>query len=277
MYVYNFLKRSYITCNVILVSPPQPLEFSVSETMLVAFERLLKKFRDEFQQPYPCGPTLFEVKLWCIVYCTRYELDETDFSEVSSMENVFFKIAKLNYCNILTLGLLEHLAERSKTECLIISIANYDRTFYNAQLKDQLSITSDGTVKTIRSLEFKSKRGFTRSKRWYTRAQIYTRSMGKRMTCGKTQKLRNNMSRRIFHIPHMSLTICEYGEGSVYLGWEIPSCLVEAAYHAACTNTALFAQLGIKYIIIERYKIEPPTTCVRGMYDYIYVCVLIAI
>ena len=238
-----------------LVSPP--LEFSVNQRMEEAFGRLLEKFLDEFQQPYPRGPSLAKVKLWCITYCALNELDEADFSDVSSVENVIYKIAKLKYCNFLTLGLLEYLANLSNNESLIISIKNYNRTFYHAKVRDQVSTVPDSTVKPIRRFGFKSKRRYGR---------VYTKLIGRGMTYGQTKKLRDVLSRRIFYILPRSTAIQEYGEGSMYLGWEIPSCLVEAAYHAACTNTALFAQLRIKYIIIDQYKIEPPTTCVRGMY-----------
>ena len=238
----------------LIVSPP--LEFSVGQRMEEAFGRLLEKFLDEFQQPYPRGPSLAKVKLWCITYCAFNELDEADFSDVPSMESLIFKIAKLKYCNFLTLGLLEYLANLSNNECLIVSIRNYNRTFDHAKMRDQ--VVSDSTMKSIRrSFGFKSKRRYVR---------VYTKSIGRGMTYGQTKKLRDVLSHRIFHIIPRSTTTLEYGEGSVYLGWQIPSCLVEAAYHAACTNTALFAQLGIQYIIIEHYKIEPPTTCVRGMY-----------
>ena len=240
------------------------LEFSVGQRMDKAFGKLLEKFLYEFQQPYPHNPNFDTVKLWCICYCTCNELDEADFNDVSEpMKNIFHKIAALKYCNFLTLGLLEYLADLSKNKCLITSIENYNHTFYNTNVKDQVSTTSVSSVNRARKrVQFKSRRSY---------ARMFMKVTGRRvMTYSQTKKFNNTFAHRIICIHPRSIMLLHYGEGCVFLGWQIPSCLVEAAYHAACTNTALFAQLGIRYVIIVQYKIEPPTTCVRGTCACVY-------
>ena len=261
------ISTTYNVYNFYIVSVA--LEFSVGERMDIAFGKLLEKFLYEFQQRYPHNPKFDTVKLWCIYYCRYNELDEADFNDVSvPVENIFHKIAALKYCNVLTLGLLEYLADLSNNECLKTSIKNYNRTFYNTDvLKDQVSTTSVSAVNRIRKrVRFKVRRSYTR---------MFAKVTGRRvMTYSQTKKFSNTFAHRIICIhPRSTMLFC-YGEGCVYLGWQIPSCLVEAAYHAACTNTALFAQLGIKYVIIGQYKIEPPTTCVRGTYVCNYIQII---
>lgn len=222
-----------------------------------AFSKLMAMFLNEFKKPVP--PSVDDVKMWCITYCALYEVDEAGFRDVSSIQDIFYKIAELKYCNFLTLGLLEHLAELSNNKCLIISINNYNKTFCHTEVTDQAStLTSPlSTVKATR------KRYHCRSYRQNTR--MFTKLRKKSMTHGQMKKFRDAFSRRIICIHPRSVIPYHCGTGSVYLGWQIPLCLVDVVYHAACTNTALFAQLGIKYLIIDQYKIEPPTTCVRGM------------
>ena len=242
-----------------------------------AFRMLLDKFLDEFQQHYPCGPRFDKVKLWCITYCACYELDE-DFSDVSSPGELFFKIGALKYFNFLTLGLLGDLANYFGSDCLKISIKNYNQTFSNIKLRDQVSTASGRTVEAIRKgFRFKPYRPYARTfTKSRSHARMFTKLRGRRMTYSQAKNFTATFCPRIICIHPRSTTILHYGENCVYLGWQIPSCLVEAAYHAACTNTMLFAQLGIKYLIIEQYKIEPPTTCVRGTYVHTYMHTCIA-
>ena len=230
--------------------------------MDVAFTRLLGKFLDVFQRPHPLGPSLAKVKLWCTKYCVQFHHEKSNFEYVTSMESLFLRIAKLKYCNFLNLGLLEHLSRVSNDVCLKASVKNYNDTFYHAKVRDQISTASGFKVKVIRK-KFPSK------KSPYSYVFMFTKLINRGMTYGQIKKFRIAFCQRIIYIHPNSTILHMYRKGCVYLGWKIPMCLVEAAYHAACTNTALFAELGIKYVIIGQYKIEPPTTCVRGMlYSY---------
>lgn len=236
---------------------------SATQGMGEAFTILLDKFLVEFQQHYPSGPRFDRVKLWCINYCARYELDE-DFSDVFSPSDLFFKIGSQKFCNVLTLGLLQELANHFDIDCLKNAIEDYNETFCNIKLRNQVSAVSSHTVAPIRKgSRFKPYRLYARFPKLRTCAGMFTKSKGIGMTYSQAKNFRAALCYQIICIHPNSTTISQYGENCVYLGWQIPSCLVEAAYHAACTNTMLFAQLGIKYLIIEQYKIEPPTTCVR--------------
>ena len=63
----------------------RPLEFLSSQTMEGAFAQLLAKFLAEFQKPQPYGPSVIEVRMWCVNYCQSYYHEEGDFN-VTSME-----------------------------------------------------------------------------------------------------------------------------------------------------------------------------------------------
>ena len=262
--LYTVIKHIHITemsccdlpvCFVAVVSPP--VTFNVSQSMDIAFNRLLGKFLDVFQRPHPLGPSLAKVKLWCTKYCVQYHHEKSNFDYVTSMESLFLRIAELKYCNFLNLGLLEHLSRVSNVTCLKDSVKNYNDTFYHTKVKDQVSTASGCTVRVIRKE--------SRFKSPYSYARMFTKLIKRGMTYGQIKKFGIAFCQRIIYIHPSSTILYMYRRGCVCLGWKIPMCLVEAAYHAACTNTALFAQLGIKYVIIGQYKIEPPTTCVRGM------------
>ena len=225
-----------------------PVEFSADQKMKNAFAQLLKKFVREFSRPPPYGPNFSEVKVLCINYCESHHHESCDFTtSVSSMDDLFAKLASPVYCNFLNLGLLEYLAENVDNDCLKTSIRNYDDTFCNVKIKDELDSMVGYKVKAIRS-------GF-HTKRYEV---MFTKLIRKGITYGQVKQIKVAISHRIIHISPNSLIIKWYRRGCVCLGWLIPSCLVEAAYHSACTNTAVFKQLGIKYLIIGNYKIRPP-------------------
>ena len=212
-----------------------------------AFGRLFQKFIKEFNSPN--GPTLGEAKAWCINYCATHYHGKCDFTtSVSSIDDLFSKIAELQYCNFLNLELLEFLAESADNECLKTSIKNYNSTFQNVQTKNELRSIVGYKVKAIRS--------GLRAKQYEV---MFIKLIRKGITYGQVKQIKVKICSGIIHIQPNSLILKWYKKGSVCLGWLIPLSLVEAAYHSACTNTAVFPQLGIKYLIIENYKITPPT------------------
>ena len=221
-----------------------PVEFSANQRMESAFGRLIKKFISELN-----GQSLAEMKALCINYCDTHHHEKCDFvSSVSSMNDLFSKIAEPQYCNFLNLGLLEYLAECTDNECLKTSVKNYDNTFKNVQIKKELKSIGIGyKVKAIKS---------------GSQAKIYEvmfiKLIRKGITYGQVKQIEVKICSGIIHIHPNSLIKKWYRKGSVYLGWLIPSCLADAAYHSACTNTAVFGQLGMKYLIIGNYIIKPP-------------------
>ena len=231
-----------------------PVEFSASEKMKNAFGQLFRKFISELNRPPPCGQSLTEMKALCINYCDIHHHEKCDLdSSVSSMNDLFLKIAEPWYCNFLNLGLLKYLAACTENECLKTSVKNYNNTFKNVQIKKELESIGIGyKVKAIGS-------GF-RVKKYEV---MFIKLIRKGITYGQVKKIEVKICSGIIHIHPNSLIKKWYRKGSVYLGWLIPSCLVDAAYHSACTNTTVFGQLGIKYLIIGSYKIKPPlpTNC----------------
>ena len=220
-----------------------------------AFGRLIKKFVRELNRPPPYGQSLAEMKVLCINYCETHYHEKSDFiSSASSTDDLFSKIAKPRYCNFLNLGLLGYLAECTDNECLKTSVKNYDNTFWNVKIKKELKSVGIGyKVKAIRS----------RFRVWKYEV-MFTKLIKKGITYGQVKQIEVKICRGIIHIQPNSLIIKWYRKGSVCLGWLIPSCLVDAAYHSACTNTAVFGQLGMKYLIIGNYKIKPSLQTNKG-------------
>ena len=231
-----------------------PVTFSTDQKMKNAFAQLLKKFVTEFSRPPPYGPNLSTIKVWCINYCESYHHEQSDFTSVSSMDDLLSKLANPVYCNFLNLGLLEYLAENVGNECLKTSIRNYDDTFCNVKIKNELDSMVGYKVKAFRS-RFRAKQYEV----------MFMKLIRKGITYGQVKQIKVEISHRIIHVLPNSLIIKWYKRGCVCLGWLIPSCLVNVAYHSACTNTAVFTQLGIKYLIIGNYKIKPPVLPNKGI------------
>ena len=233
-----------------------PVEFSADQKMENAFAKLLKKFVREFSRLPPCGPSLCEVKGLCINYCESHHHEKCDFTtSVSSMDDLCSKLASPLYCNFLNLGLLEYLAESVDNECLKTSIRNYNDTFCNVRIKHELDNMVEYKVKAIRS--------GLRARKYET---MFIKLIRKGITYGQVKQIKVKISHKIIFIPPNSLIVKWFRKGCVCLGWLVPSCLVDAAYHSACSNTAVFAELGIKYLIIRNYKIEPPALTNQGTY-----------
>ena len=89
---------------------------------------------------------------------------------------------------------------------------------------------------------------------------MFIKLIRKGITYSQVKQIKVNISSKVILIQPNSLITKWYRKGSVYLGWLIPSCLVDTAYHSACTNTTVFGLLGIKYLIIGNYKIQPPVS-----------------
>lgn len=106
--------------------------------MVGAFAQLLAKFLEEFQKPQPYGPSLAEVRMWCVHYCQCYYHEESDF-DVTSMEDLFIKLAGLEHCNFLNLGLLSCLADASNNKCLKVSLNNYNDAFCHTRIEKQMT------------------------------------------------------------------------------------------------------------------------------------------
>ena len=218
-----------------------------------AFAQLLNIFVREFSRPPPYGPNLNEVKVCCINYCESNH-EYSDFSSVSSMDDLLSKLANPMFCNFLNVGLLEYLAESVGNECLKTSIRNYDDTFCNVEIKNELDSMPGYEVKAFRS-------GF-RARKYEV---MFTKLIRKGITYGQVKQIKVEISHRIIHVSPNSLIIKWCGTGCICLVWSIPSCLVDAAYHSACTNTAVFTQLGINYLIIGNYIITPPVPTNKGI------------
>ena len=233
-----------------------PVEFSTNEKMESAFGRLYRKFIGELNKPPPLGQSLVEMKALCINYCDIHHHEKCDFlSSVSSMNDLFSKIAEPQYCNFLNLSLLKYLADCTDNECLKTSVKNYDKTFKNVQIKKELKSFGIGyKVKAIRS--------GLRSRHY---EMMFIKLIRKGVTYGQVKQIEIKICSGIIHIHPNSLIKKWYRKGCVCLGWLIPSCLVDTAYHSACTNTAVFGQLGIKYVIIGNYKIKPPLPINRAV------------
>ena len=252
--------HTYYNCIICYVESA-PIEFSTDQKMETAFAKLLKQFVREFSRPPPYGPSLGEVKVLCINYCESHHHETCDFTtSVSSMDDLFSKLANPLYCNFLNLGLLEYLAESVDNECLKTSIRNYNDTFCNVEIKNELHNMVDYKVKAIRS-------------RFRTRKyeMMFIKLIKKGITYGQVKQIKVKISHKVIFISPNSLIVRWFRKGCICLGWLIPSCLVDVAYHSACTNTAVFAQLEIKYLIIGNYKIEPPVCTnveVLGTYDF---------
>ena len=238
--------------------PSCPIEFTVSQGIEIAFGKLLRKFLEEFQRPSPYRPSVAAVKMWCNNYCKIYHHEEYDF-DVSSMDDLFSRLANLTYCNFLNVGLLEYLANVSENECLQESVSNYNDTFNDVKVKETIKITK---------FKFRVMKFDCHQQKYDT---IFAKLVKKEgMTFGELKKFTVALSHRVLYVQSNSVIKKFYRKGCVCIGFLIPSCLTGAALHAACTNTAVFVQLGIKYIIIENYKIEPPMTSVRGTYAAIH-------
>ena len=147
----------------LLIIVSDPLEFKTCQRMEIAFKQLLGKVLTEFQKPQPYGPSLKEIILWCIDYCKFNYHEECDFN-VISMGSLIQKLAKLECCNFLNLGLLKCLAEASQNACLQTSLENYDATFHDAKIIEQMpEMVSYKVMKDI-SHQKKDKVGLVKSK-----------------------------------------------------------------------------------------------------------------
>lgn len=237
------------------VTESRPLEFLSSQTMESAFSQLLAKFLEEFQKPRPYGPSLIEVRLWCVKYCQCYHHEESDFN-VTSMEELFIKISQLEHCNFLNLGLLESLADTSKNKCLILSLKNYNDTFCYVKIENHMT----------RIHSYKVVKGEYRKKKYDV---VLTKLIKRGMTYGELRNFAVTLSNRILWVQSNSVIRRHYKLGCFCIIWLIPSCLSDAAYYAASINTEVFGQLQIQYIMIGEHMIKPFEVYKRGMYVYI--------
>ena len=227
------------------------MEFSVDQGMEKAFQVLLRKFIDELTRPPPYGLSFDALRGSCINYCESHH-HGTDFTDsVSSMSDLISKLSNPKYCNFLNIGLLRCLA--TDNECLNTLISNYDNTFKHVKIKNE-----------IRSMDIKvTKGGFFRGIRY---KKMFVKLIRIGITYGQIKTITVEIAKNVVCIQPHSLIKQSYRRGCVCLGWLIPSCLVDAAYHSACTNTAVFAQLGIKYVVIGNYKIKPRIPAYKGTY-----------
>ena len=225
-----------------------PIKFSADQGMEEAFHLLLQKFIDELQRPPPYGVSFEGLRGSCINYCVSHH--HADFIDsVSSMSDLIKKLSNPKYCNFLNLGLLRCVA--AKNECLITSILNYDNAFSHVKIKNE-----------IKYMDIKVTKAGLRRKQY---EKMFVKLIRTGITYGQVKNVTVEISRNVVCVQSHSFIKTLYRRGCVCLGWLIPSCLVDAAYHSACTNTAVFAQLGIKYIIIGNYKIKPPIPAFKGM------------
>ena len=211
--------------------------------MEIAFKQLLGKFLTEFQKPQPYGPNLKEVILWCIDYCKFNYHGECDF-DVISMESLFQKLAKLECCNFLNLGLLKCLAEASQNACLQASLENYDATFCDAKIIEQMPEMVSYKVMKHESSQKKYKSGLVKL-------------INEGMTYGELKGFTVGLCNRVLYVQVNSIIRKSYKRGCICICWLIPSCLADVAYSAAVINTGVFAKLGIQYIMIGERMVRP--------------------
>ena len=215
-----------------------------------AFQVLLRKFIHELTRPPPYGLSFDALRGSCINYCESHH-HGTDFTDsVSSMSDLISKLSSPKYCNFLNIGLLRCLA--TDNECLNTSISNYDNTFKHVKIKNE-----------IKSMDIKVTKAGPRAMQ-YKRMVVKLIRIG--ITYGQIKTITVEIAKNVVCIQPHSLIKKWCRRGCVCLGWLIPSCLVDAAYHSACTNTAVFVQLGIKYVVIGNYKIKPPIPAYKGTY-----------
>ena len=225
--------------------------------MVTAFQHLSEKFVEEFQRHKLNVNTVIR---WCTRYCTMYHHEEFDF-DVSTMEKLFLRLARLSYCNFLNIRLLQHLADVSKNDCLQASVVNYNNTFDNVKVKE-----------TIAGADIKVLDCASRKPQYDT---VFVKLIDEGMTYGRLKNFIVAFSHHVLYVQVNSVLPKSYETGCVLIGLLIPSCLTGLAYHAACNSTAVFPQLGIQHLIIGTYRIKPPAVPVRGikyMYVYAYMC-----
>ena len=210
--------------------------------METAFGQLLSKFLTEFQKSQPHGPSLEEIILWCIKYCKSNYHEECDFN-VTSMDVLFQKLAKLECCNFLNLGLLEHLADVSKNVCLQASLKNYNTTFYDAKIVEQMPET----------ISYKVMKGSLHRKKYKIGL---VKLINEGMTYGGLKKFTVGLCNRVMYVQVNSIIRKSYKRGCICICWLIPSCLADVAYSAAVINTGVFEKLGIQYIMIEERVVK---------------------
>ena len=215
-----------------------------------AFAQLLAKFLAEFLRPQPYGPSVIEVRMWCVNYCQSYYHEEGDFN-VTSMEELFMKISQLEHCNFLNLGLLECLADASDNMCLKVSLNNYDETFCDAKIEEHM--------KRIHS--YKVVKDKYRKKKYDIGL---TKLIRKGMTYGELKKFTVALSNRILWVQSNSIIRKCYKKGCLCIIWLIPSCLSDVTCYAARINTEVFAQLEIQYIMIGEHMIKPSEAHRKG-------------
>lgn len=220
--------------------------------MEIAFGQLLGKFLTEFQKPKPYGASLTEVTLWCINYC-KFNYHEKCNFDVTSMEGLFQKVANLEYCNFLNLGLLKYLADVSENVCLQTSLDNYDATFCDVKIVEQMPEMVNYKVMKGKSHQRKYKDGLVKL-------------INEGMTYGELKQFTVGLCNQILYIQVNAIIRKSYKRGCICISWLIPLCLADVAYYAASINTEVFAQLGIQYIMIGEHMVKPPEAYKEGMY-----------
>ena len=226
------------------IAASDPLEFSTCQRMEVAFKQLLGKFLTEFQKHQPYGPSLKEVILWCINYCKFNYHGECDFN-VTSMESLFQKLANLECCNFLNLGLLKCLAEASQNACLQASLENYDATFCDAKIVEQMPEMVSYKVLKGASLQKKYKNGLVKL-------------IKEGMTYGELKEFTVGLCNRVLYVQVNTIIRKSYKRGCICICWLVPSCLADVAYSSAVINTGRFVKLGIRYIMIGEHMVKTP-------------------
>ena len=229
-----------------------PVEFTPSQSMVTAFQLLCEKFLEEFQRHRLNVDTVI---MWCTRYCTMYHHEEFNF-DVSTMEKLFVRLARLTYCNFLNIGLLQHLADVSKNDCLQASVENYNNTFDDVMVKE-----------TIAGADIKVLKHSSRKRKYDT---VFVKLIDKGMTYGRLKKFTVAFCHQVLYVQVNSVIRESYETGCVLIGLLIPSCLTGLAYHAACSSAAKFPQLGIQHLIIGTYKINLTAISVQGTCIFMY-------
>ena len=211
--------------------------------MLIEFDVLTERFLQDFRMLPPSK--LADVIRWCKQYCRSCSIDAS--FQVPTMDELFEVIRQLPLHNFLNTGLLKYLASFSKNKLLKQSVRNYEATFshkkFNTLIQDMGNKIQEVQVMKKSNIIINS-------------SVMITKLKETDLTVGELHGFTVSFHENILSL-HVGANPPQYfDEGCVCIYWIIPSCLVEHAYHSACMNTELFAELNLLHLVIGRYKVE---------------------
>ena len=221
--------------------------------MFIAFDVLTERFLEEFRMLPPSK--LADVIRWCQQYCNLCSIKAS--FQVQTMVELFGVIRQLPLHNFLNTGLLKYLASLSNIKLLIQSVRNYETTFSHVKLNNLIKHMAD----KIQELQVMKKDTIIANS-----CEMITKLKKTDLTVGELDGFTVSLHENILSL-RVGINSPQYfEEGCVCIQWIIPSCLVDYAYHSACMNTELFAELNLLHVIIGKYKVEITDNCAGSKY-----------